>query len=86
MVCIIILTDDYGLVAEFVPLLYFGPSPANNSASFSIRIVDDILVEENEDFFINLDTFYTLGYVANVLISPDETRVIISDNDGEPSV
>ena len=68
--------DDYSLVNR---RLIF--SPNQKSVCTTITIVDDLVVEQRESFFVTMERLPRL--LNRILLDPDTAEIVIPNDDGE---
>ena len=74
-------TEDYdGIDASNNPLVAFTSDPSTHRQCFEINITDDLILEDTEDFSLQLSLAQG-GSNVPVSINPDESTVEIIDDD-----
>ena len=76
---------DFGQITDSNnPLVAFTSDLSTHRQCFEVDITDDLILEDTENFFLNL----TLGanYTIPVVVFPDSAQVNIIDDDGNKKI
>ena len=84
-ICIDLLTHtdslDFGQITDSNnPLVAFTSDPSTHRQCFEVDITDDLILEDTENFFLNLTL--SANYTIPVVVFPDSAQVNIIDDDG----
>ena len=75
-------SSDFGQITNANnPLVAFTSDPSTHRQCFNVNITDDLILEDTENFFLNLTL--DANYTIPVVIFPDSAQVNIIDDDGK---